>query len=128
MWGLYSWFEEDGTDLVHPADLEAWRALCPWQRVFRWEGRDGDYLVLTYGEQSFRVKPKLFKSIDGPVVSVGHSVMLKSGEPAVVGAIGFHHKRNEPMYQLMVAGRKKSKRYWNADFDAVMNQESPKGS
>lgn len=120
--GIYSWFEEHGADLVHPADLEAWRALRPSGKVFRREGPGGEYIVLRYGEANFRVRPELFEPIDAPVVAMGRSVALKTGEDAAVLNIGYHHKRNEPMYQLTVAGRKKSKRYWNGDFDDAANQ------
>lgn len=118
-WGLYQWFQEHGTDLVHPDELEAFRRLLPSGKVFECIGRESDYLVLTYGERRFHVKPALFKPVPAPAKKIGDRVCIRrKGDivPAVVTDVIWHFQRSEPFYFVAAASRKLSKRYWQSDF------------
>ncbi len=114
-WGLYPWFEEHGTDLIHPDDLDAVRKLMPNGKVFQVVGEEGGFLRLRYGEIEFRCQPTLFKPVAASVRGIGESVTLTDGRSAEVIDVQWHHQRAEPMYQLRVEGKKKSNRYWGSD-------------
>lgn len=115
-WGLYPWFEECGTHLIHPEDLAVVRTLVPGGKIFRVMGEDEKFIWLSYGEIEFRALPSLFKEILGKVHGIGESIVLKDGRKGEVIGMQWHHQRAEPMYQLRVDGKKKSNRYWNEDF------------
>lgn len=115
-WGLYPWFEEHGVDLIHPDDLATVRALLPNGKVFRLVGEEQEFLRLRYGDVEFRARPSLFKPVAGHVRGVGETIALSDGRMGEVIGVQWHQKRDEPMYQLRLEGKKKSNRYWNADF------------
>lgn len=115
-WGLYPWFEEHGTDLIHPEDLATVRALMPNGKVFRVMGEDEGFIRLSYGDIEFRARPSLFKELAGEVHGIGEAITLTDGRTGEVIGIQWHHQRAEPMYQLSIEGKKKSNRYWNSDF------------
>ncbi|MBL8892391.1 MAG: hypothetical protein JNL67_20615 [Planctomycetaceae bacterium] len=118
-WGLYPWFPEHGETMIHPEDVVTVKSLMPSGKVFQVVGEDGDYLVLSYGELSFRAKPELFRSVERPHKQIGDTVeVVSKGEQqsAKVVEIHWHHQKNEPFYVLTINGKKSSKRYWNADF------------
>lgn len=118
-WGLCQWFEEHGTDIVHPDDLEAFRRFLPNGKVFQCLCQEGDYLVLRYGDLRFRVRPLLFKPVPVPSTKIGDRVRIRSnGEvlPAVITGMAWHFQRSEPYYSVTVNGKERSKRYWQSDF------------
>ncbi len=115
-WGLYTWFEELGTDLIHPENLAAVRVLMPNGKVLRVVNEDDGFIRLSYGNIEFRARPALFKELAGEVHGIGETIALKDGRAGEVIGIQWHHQRAEPMYQLAVEGTKKTKRYWNSDF------------
>lgn len=115
-WGLYPWFEEHGADLIHAEDLAVVRALAPNGKVFRVTGEDEGFIRLSYGEIVFRARPSLFREVGGEVHGIGEVIALRDGRSGEVIGIQWHHQRAEPMYQLRLAGKKGSNRYWNSDF------------
>lgn len=115
-WGLYPWFEEHGTGLIHPQDLSAVRALLPNGKVFRLVAEEDGFLRLRYGEAEFRARPPLSRPVVGHIRGVAEAITLWDGRAGQVIGVQWHHQRDEPMYQLRLEGKKKSKRYWNADF------------
>ena len=116
IWGLYQWFEEHGTDLIHPEDLPGFRALIPNGKIFECVGRDEEYLTLRYGDMEFRVRPSLFKIVARPSRRFGEEVHLSNGKRGIVTDIQWHFQRAEAMYHLMFDGKKRSRRYWESDF------------
>ena len=115
-WGLYPWFEEDGPELIHPEDIAIVRSLLPNGKVFQQSSVEGDYIKLRYGDVEIRVRESLFRPLPVCPRSIGSTVTLKDGRVGEVVGIQWHHKRDEPMYQLRIEGKKKSFRYWEADF------------
>jgi hypothetical protein len=118
-WGLYSWFEEHGVELVHPNDRDSLRELIPHCKVFQVVSNDGAYLTLRQGDKRYRVSPDLFTLIAAPLRSFGQSVRVRKGGEvirATVRDIMWHYKRAEPMYFLLANGKKLKKQYWGADF------------
>ena len=69
---------QDGDGWIHPDDrqLAAW--LLPSDRVFHYEGTEGRYNVLTYGDRVLRIEPVLW--LEGPDegLRVGHQVEVLS--------------------------------------------------
>ena|SRR5437868_310319 len=75
---VYPWWPEDGNDWVHPEDVRLVRRMIPSPRVFRYVGREGSYLVLTYGKHRLRVKPTLRQALAGDGFNVGDQVEVCS--------------------------------------------------
>jgi hypothetical protein len=118
-YGLYQWFEEHGTDLIHADDLESFRRFLPNGKVFHCVGVDGEYLILSYGEHEFRLKPQLFKPVPQPARTIGESVSVRSKGEVINGVIHeimWHFQRAEPFYFVLADGKKLSKQYWKDDF------------
>jgi len=123
--GIYPWFPGDDEALIAEADVGAFRDLLPNGKVFYCAGIEGDRLVLKYGEKVFRVSPILFREVKTVVRAVGSTVRLADGSLATVADVMWHFARGEPMYLLILSGKKKSRRYWNSDLcDAT--QEDPR--
>ena len=117
-WGLYPWWEAHGTDMIHPDDLLTVQRLNPGSKVFQMTTEEGGFIRLRYGSTEFRARPSIFKPVDAAIHEIGKTVTLTGGRSAEVIGIMWHHVRNEPMYELRIGGKKKSKRYWNSDFVA----------
>jgi len=75
---VYPWWPENGDAWVHPDDVRLTRRLIPSTRVFRSAGREGQYLVLTYGQLRIRVKPTLRHAVPGDGFKLGDQVEVCS--------------------------------------------------
>ena len=118
-WGVYPWFPEHGEAMIHPEDVPAVVGIRPNGKLFEVIGEEGDYLVLSYGECTFRVKPDLFRTVDSPLKRIGDAVEVDSGgerRAGIVAEIQWHHQKNEPFYLLTMDGKRLSRRYWSSDF------------
>jgi len=117
-WGLYPWFVENREHLVYPPDLEKFEKLSPYGKVFQCVNEDDQYLMLKYKDETFSVKPDLYKQVSAPKINFNDKVRLveKPNAEVVINEIFWHSDRNEPMYFITIDGKKKSKRYWNCDF------------
>lgn len=114
-WGLYPWFEEDGAHLVHRDDLDAFRKLMPYGKVFYCE-HENEYLSLRYRDATYRVKPELFREVSTPQFTFGQIVFPRdTGAAAQIDGINWHHERGEPMFFVIQNGKRKSRRFWTAD-------------
>jgi hypothetical protein len=120
-WGLYPWFAEFGHELVHPDDLDAFRLLTPYGKVFQVSASEGEWLVLRYSRSTFRVKDTCFREIRQPCFSFGETVREKRNPDRVgkVKDIEWHQKRGEEMYSLAIADKIRSKRYFCSDLEPV---------
>ena len=54
--GVYLAWPDDGTQWIHPDDIELATQWIPSNRVLRRHSYDGEYYRLQYGEQKIRVK------------------------------------------------------------------------
>jgi hypothetical protein len=75
---VYPRWPEDGEAWIHPEDVRLARRLIPGTRVFRYRGREGSYLILTYGKHRLRVKPTLRQAIPGDGFDLGDCVEVCS--------------------------------------------------
>jgi len=99
---VYPWWPADGDAWVHPDDVRLARRLIPSTRVFRRVGREGAYLVLSYGKHRLRVKPTLRKAVPGDGLDVGDRVEVCS-----------HNGRNRPLVGTIGDMR------WNARYGVI---------
>lgn len=120
-WLLYSWFEENGVDCIHPEDIIAFRELQPNGRLFQLVGSDAGYIVLQHAGRRYRVTPALARPVAAPVFGYGDTVVATSGgasRRATVREIFWHFQRNEPFYLLDVVGCRSTRRYWSNEIQA----------
>ncbi|RCX18762.1 hypothetical protein DFR58_10431 [Anaerobacterium chartisolvens] len=120
-WGLYPWFIEDGEYLIFPKDIESFKKLSPYGKVFRCIDEVDGYLVLKYGNETFRVKSDLYKIVDAPFFEIGCNVKLVKDNTQVgtIEEIQWHQKNKVPMYYISINGKQKSTRYFNEDLIAT---------
>ena len=120
-WGLYQWFEEHGINLVHPDDLNAFRALMPNGKVFECEA-ENEFLTLRYGNMRYRVKPELFKPVEEPKYRFGQHVIIKDcNVEATIDEIQWHFNNMEPMFFVNKEHKRLTKRFWTKDLMPVFS-------
>jgi hypothetical protein len=115
---LYPWFRELGDHLIHSEDVERLAAHIPYGKVFEILGEREDFVLLGYGEQTFRVRPELLRKVSAPRFQIGGKVTTDVGGLATLGEVAeirWHFKENAPIYFLRINGKSKSKRYWERD-------------
>lgn len=114
-WGLYPWFEERGANLVHPDDLDDFRKLMPYGKVFFCQSKN-EFLVLRYQNSHYRVRPQLFSEVPAPEFTFGQLVHVReTGDPAQIDEIHWHHQRAKPIFFVTFGGRRNKKRFWADD-------------
>jgi hypothetical protein len=119
-WVLYPWFEEHGTSLIHPEDLDRLRHLSPYGIVFKRVGTDGDYVVLSARGQTVRVRPSLIQNVPTPAFDYGQEVRIAGKDlSGRVVEIGWHHQQGRPFYHLAIGGKRNSRRHWDEELAAV---------
>ncbi|MBQ3546797.1 MAG: hypothetical protein IJA34_17705 [Lachnospiraceae bacterium] len=115
-WGIYPWFKEHGSDLIHPDDIGTFVKEANNCKVFECI-EDGEYLTLKYNSNYYRVKDKLFKRVPTPKYIFGEIVRLrKNDEEAIITDIMWHYGKQEHYYLISIRGKKKSKRYLETEF------------
>ncbi len=77
-YGYYPWWPENGNDWVHPEDVEIARSSIPSARVWRRDGRQGNFVVLTYGELTLRVRRTLWRELPWEGFDVGDLVEVRT--------------------------------------------------
>jgi hypothetical protein len=68
----------DGEGWIHPEDRCLAQNLLPSDRVFRCEGTEGPYNVLTYGHRVLRIEPVLWIEIRNEGLQIGDQVEVLS--------------------------------------------------
>jgi Family of unknown function (DUF6960) len=120
-WCLYPWFLGDGVSYIHPDDLDDFKALMPYGKLFRCVGSDRDFIILERAGKHYRVMPSLARPVPDPAFRFGDRVRCLSGgveKRAVVREIIWHFNRNQPYFLLTIEGKKASRRYWSDELRA----------
>ncbi len=110
-YGYYPWWPEDGNAWLHPDDVEMARRMIPSMRVFRREGEQEPFVVLTYGDVKLRVLRTLWKEIDGEGFELGDWVevlsRLRQNEPrtGTIREMVWDERARELRYQLLDNGQ-----------------------
>lgn len=115
IWGLYLWLPGDSNDSIHPDDLKLFKATASNVKVFECVEEDALWLTLRYGNNSFRVKRKLFKTLLPPRFIFNQKVEVKNKaheEDAVISDVMWHFDKKEYYYFIQLNKKKKSKRYF----------------
>jgi len=90
--------------------------MGPCGKIFHCCGRTDDhYLALCYGAVRLRVQPALYRVVPAPAVQIGQHVRLRDGSDrlGVVRDIGWHVKKNAPLYVLWLEGKPYPPRLWH---------------
>lgn len=77
-YGYYPWWPEDGDAWIHPEDVATARNMIPSERVFRRDGTAGEYVVLTYGDTTLRVKRTLWRKVPWEGFDLGDHVEVRT--------------------------------------------------
>ena len=118
LWGLYPWFESHDIDKVHPDDLGKIKEEQSNTKVYECIDEDDQYITIRYGDKTFRVKDVSFKQVPAPKFDFGEEVKLVSkDEVGIILDILWHFDKEEHYYFIMVDGKRKSKRYFESDFE-----------
>lgn len=124
---VYSRWPEDGDAWIHPADVRLVRRLIPSARVFRYDGREGKFLVLKYGRFRVRVLPSLREAIRGDGFDLGDQVEVCSrmgkNRPFVATISEMHWNAHHRVihYRLRRRNMTLARPYTAEDFRAVVH-------
>ena len=126
LYRIYPWWPHDGDAWVHPEDVGLARRLIPSMRVFRYCGREGSYLVLSYGKHRLRVKPTLRQAIPGDGFDLGDRVEVCSrmgkNRPlvATIGEMRWNARYGAIQYRLRSRNMTLARRYTAEDLRPVV--------
>ena len=130
-YGAYLWWPEEGSDWIHPEDIESATELIPSSRVFCRRDDKSPYSLLNYGKTAIRVKPTLWYEITSDGFELGDLVEVKSHmgklKPLIATIADIfwnrHHQRID--YYLNSAGRKLLKTYRIDELQPVKMPSQP---
>jgi hypothetical protein len=117
VWGLYPWHGQSESEraLVHSEDLERLILLWPYCKVLErlGEAEERGFIVLRYGESTFRVRPDLFQPIPPPAFDFGAEVRLRKDpkRTGVIIAIYWHYKQARPFFIIRFGMKRSLNRY-----------------
>ncbi len=77
-YGTYPWWPQDGDDWLHPEDVELARQWIPGPRLFRRDGTQGPFIVLSYGDVRLRVLCTLWQEVAWEGFDIGDWVEVLS--------------------------------------------------
>ena len=126
-WGRCPWSETWEKDKIHPSDLDKFIGIYSPYAVFECIGSEDNYIKVRRGECKeiiCRVAPDLFQEIPEPKYKVGDTVLINDSVNAVIIANSWHSDKQEHYYFVTVNGKKKSRRYYEADFSECQQESS----
>jgi hypothetical protein len=118
-WGFCLLPTKETENQIHPEDFEALSRLFAYGKVFHCVGQEGDYLIIQYDTQRYRVKPDLYQVIPPLRFTFGQQVRERE-RPEILGIvrrIGWHVLKGEPLIYLEVKGKMKSRRYFQEELE-----------
>jgi hypothetical protein len=77
-YGHYPWWPQDGDDWLHGEDVELARRMIPGPRIFRRDGAQGPYVVMSYGDIRLRVRRTLWQEVAWERFDIGDWVEVLS--------------------------------------------------
>jgi hypothetical protein len=77
-YGYFPWWPEEGEAWIHPEDVATARAMIPSGRIFRRDGRSGDFMLLHYGDATLRIRPTLWQEVEPEGFEIGDWVEVRS--------------------------------------------------
>jgi hypothetical protein len=76
--GIFPRWPENGTEWIHPDDVETLTALIPSNRIFLREWTGGPYSLLIYGDLTVRANPAMWEPVLEPEYRIGDEVEICS--------------------------------------------------
>jgi hypothetical protein len=104
------WRPEHGLDLVDPSCTGSFSSMEPAGKVFNFSKEASGWLILIYGDKTYRVKEKAIREVPALEFDVNQQVMV-GDRIAVIGDIFWHFKDERPFYFLIFDGKRSSRRY-----------------
>jgi hypothetical protein len=77
-YGHFPWWPQNGNDWIHHQDVKLARRLIPSPRIFRREGTQAPYIVLTYGDIRLRLLRTLWQEVHWDGFDMGNWVEVLS--------------------------------------------------
>jgi hypothetical protein len=111
-YGYFPWWPEEGDHWIQPADVATARAMIPSGRIFRRDGRDGEYVRMHYGEVTLRVRPTLWQEVEPEGFEIGDWVEVLSrglvNEPrtGTIAEIAWDDHAGAIRYQIVENGQR----------------------
>ncbi|MDH3717669.1 MAG: hypothetical protein OES79_06055 [Planctomycetota bacterium] len=124
-YGVYPWWPENGHQWIHPEDIEVVDGLIPGARVFRRDGRLPKYVVMSYGDMRFRIRPTLWHQVQPVEFDIGDQVEIRSrmGKNlpglAVICEMTWQREQGTIYYHLRQRGMRIPRRFTAADLRPV---------
>ena len=124
--GVFLTWPAEGSDWVHPQDIERANEMIPSDRVFRREDLDEHYSILTYGSQTIRVRPSMWLEVETDGYEIGDTVEIKSNfgrqKPLIarIEEILWNKREQRIEYVLKQEGRILQKRSLADEFRMVI--------
>ena len=117
-WGRCPWSYQLSKDKIHPEDLEKFSTLHGSFVVYEYIETDGDYIIIKWGNYTFRVKPDIFKEVKEPKYKIGDTVKIK-GMDAIICLNEWHDEKKEHYYFVTINGKRKSRRYFESELTSM---------
>ena len=125
-YGVFLTWPIDGNDWIHPEDVERANQMIPSNRVFRREDLDSEFSILTYGNQTIRVRPSMWLEIEHDGYEMGDTVEIKSDfgrqKPMIarIAEVYWNKREQRIEYVLKQEGRIIESRLTANDFRMVI--------
>jgi len=113
-WGRCPWSYEFEKEKIYPEDLEKFKPISGPFAVFECIGTCGEYIIIKSGDNTFRVKPEIFRELTEPKYKIGDTVKIKDMYATIL-FIEWHNEKTEHYYYITVNGKRKSRRYFESE-------------
>ena len=129
--GVYLRWPENGTDWIHPEDIELCLKLIPSNRIFQRHFFDATFNQLVYGDLSIRVKPSLWLEVDTDGYLIGDRVEIRScmgkRRPAIakIEETLYNHIKRKVEYVLSVNQQRVGGPFYVDDFQPAFKLDEP---
>ena len=131
--GAFPRWPEDGTDWIHPDDVQLVEGLIPSRRIFERHRLNGDneYSKVCYGELSIRIRPVLWLEVKTDGYLIGDRVEIRSRmgakkpDIASIQEMFWDRKRAMVEYRLSVRDQEQSSSYYLGDFQPAFQLGEP---
>ena len=77
-YGVFLWWPHEGTQWIHPDDIELCEQLIPSSRIFLCERLNAEFSRYVYGELSIRLRPSMWLEIEVDGYHIGDRVEIRS--------------------------------------------------
>ena len=129
--GAFPRWPQDGTNWIHPEDIELIRGMIPSRRIFQRHRLDATYSIISYGKTNVRIKPVLWLEVKTDGYLVGDRVEIRSrmgtNKPdiATIEEMFWNRGKVAVEYRLSVRGQELASPYFFGDFQPAFRLGEP---